>query len=72
MNIKSLFASENGIDFNKSINTRISKPCVLLFMLTSGLSSLVHKYTHAYAYASACTTSEDLGANKSSELLITS
>ena len=41
-------------------------------MVTSRLSSLAHKYTHAYAYASACTTSEDLGASKSWELLITS
>ena len=64
MNITSLFASHSGLDL-KASTQEYQKPCVLLFILTSKTSSLVHKYIHAYAYASACTTSEDLGANRS-------
>jgi len=54
LSIRSLCASDDGLDIRTSINTRISKPGILLYimlLLNSGLSP--------NAYACACVTSED-------------
>ena len=56
--IRSICASDDCLDIRMSMNTKISKPGILLYimlLLNSGLSP----YAYANAYACACITSEE-------------
>lgn len=58
LSIRSVYTSDDGLDVRTSMNTRTSKPGILLYimlLLNSGLSP----YAYANAYACACVTSED-------------
>lgn len=58
LSIRSVCASDDGLDIRTSMNTRTSKPGILLYimlLLNSGLSP----YANANAYACAGVTSED-------------
>lgn len=58
LSIRSICASDDCLDIRMSMNTKISKPGILLYimlLLNSGLSP----YAYANAYACACITSEE-------------
>ena len=58
LSIRSVCASDDSLDIRTSVNTRTSKPGILLYimlLLNSGLSP----YAYANAYACALFTSED-------------